>query len=402
IEEITATFGTTHARTTPGFQTPPPEMPSQAGNQGTPIISALTPPPPPPIINNMPVHQGDFDASLQQEYTALQQAFQAKDAELTAFHASFQEIREQLAQVHELIESKDREIAARDSELEQVRSTMELIQGELKNKDNALFRSKAKIDVLEESVIKFKQESTISLKKLQELQDEKKKVDDELQALLSKSDDLAKNLETVSKGSESEIDQLRCEKFEINERLKTRMDEVEILTTALREKDNHVYDLQREIEALKGKINEHEKTPEKVKHFEEHKIIMGLDAIFETINGIVKQATHNVIITLPNIKDLEKIDLSGLKSFCKVNVATKINMRDQTDLDLYQKYTGRNVEFRSYDLCDRFGLSVDRCIVLIGVNSKREPFAIVTEDEDAIDLLVKEFIVQTWTLGRKL
>ncbi len=377
-------------------------MPGQGEPGDIHKISKLTTPPPPPIITAAPAQEMDSYTALHQEHAALQHAYQAKEAELAIFQASFQEIREQLAQVHELIASKDREIASRENELEQIRSTVELIQGELKNKDNAVFRSKAKIDVLEESVIKFKQESAIATKKYQDILQEKNKIDEELQAMKTRNDELEGKLNDLSKGSEREVEQLRKEKFEINERLRTRMDEVEILTAALKEKDKQVDDLQEKVEALSSKIKEHDKEPEKVKHYEGHKIIMGHDAMFNTLNDITKKATHNIMITLPYIKDLEKIDFSGLKSFCKVNVATKINMKDQADLDLYQKYMNKNFEFRSYDLCDRFGLSVDRSIVLIGVNSKKEPFAIVTDDEDAIDLLVKEFIVQTWTLGRKL
>lgn len=390
IEEITR-----GSVSTSRFKDAPPAPPAIVR---TGEVAPLTPPPEFTPLQVPATFHDDVSVQLNQEIARLQQVVAQKDAELDEFHASFAQIQDQLKDVGDLIRTKDIEI-------EQLRGTMDLIQAELKNKDASLFRAKAKIDVLEESLAKVKQEAMVSGKKLDGLEAEKKALDGEIQLLKRENADLKARLDATSSESTSEIEQLRAEKFQINERLSKRMDEVAYLEGKVKEKDAVIVSLNDRLDTLVATAKDQDaaKPAGQARAIAGTFMINGRDTIIGKINELLDGAMHNVLLVVPSIQELKEIDLVKLKSHVKVQVACKIDMKSQSDLDLYQNYRDLNkVEFRSFDWGDRFGINVDRGVVLVGVNSKQEPFGIITTDEQGIDLLVKNFLIETWTIGRKL
>ncbi len=375
---------------------PPPEPPGARHE-----IAPLSPPPEPPTMRLLPQAAYTPVASvgtLQQENHQLkhdleqtQQALATKENELKAFNASFKEIQVQLSQVGDVLKAKD-------SEIEGLRSSVERFTTEAKNKDNAVFRSKAKIDVLEESLARSKHEAMAFQKKADDLQKEGARLAEGLQAMTKERADLQAKLDDISKTSQAEAENLRAEKLQINDLLLKRIAEVE-------EQEKQMLALQDEITTLKRTLGvEIESKRELLMKPEASaaRIVNGRDSIIKLFNELLDNAMHNVMIVVPSVKELQELDLMKLRPSVKVLLSVKIDMKSQIELDYVQdlqKLT--KIELRSFDNEDRFGINVDRGVVFIGVNSK-QPFGLVTEDPVAIDLFVKQFMIETWTLGRQI
>jgi sugar-specific transcriptional regulator TrmB len=165
-------------------------------------------------------------------------------------------------------------------------------------------------------------------------------------------------------------------------------------------------ELSEEIINLKEAMNakEDERIASEVQPAKEtNKIITGRDNIITRFNELLDAALHNVMLVVPTIADLKEIDLTKLKPSVKVLVSVKVDMTSQDDLDMVQGLSElNNIELRSFNNEDRFAINVDRGDVIIGVNSKNGPFGIHTQDSQAIDLFVKQFMLECWTLGRSL
>lgn len=334
---------------------------------------------------------------LKQALVQARQLIEMKDCELANFNTAFKEIQVQLAQVGDVIKAKD-------AEIEGLRSSAELIAAEMRNKDNAAFRAKAKIEVLEESVSRSKQEAIAYMKKAEDLQKENLKLGEDLRALAAEKSDLQAKMDEARKTAQAqveaiqaEIETIRAEKLQINERLMKRIAEVE-------EQEKIMLGLRDEIATLKRRLGEEIETKRSLETKPAEsttRIITGRDAIIQLFNKLLDNALHNVMIVVPSIKDLQELDLMKLKPSVKVLVSVKVDMKSQEELNYVMELGKLNkLDIRSFDNEDRFGINVDRGIVFIGVNSKTQPFGLLTEDPQAIDLFVKQFLIETWTLGR--
>ncbi|NMC05094.1 MAG: hypothetical protein GYA24_07785 [Candidatus Lokiarchaeota archaeon] len=398
IEQITRGMqpaGASTATSTP--LPPPPALPG--ARQG---MAPLTPPPEPPVLQ--PIQQAYYTPDQMAEALQLKQALvqarqliEMKDCELANFNTAFKEIQVQLAQVGDVIKAKD-------AEIEGLRSSAELIAAEMRNKDNAAFRAKAKIEVLEESVSRSKQEAIAYMKKAEDLQKENLKLGEDLRALAAEKSDLQAKMDEARKTAQAqveaiqaEIETIRAEKLQINERLMKRIAEVE-------EQEKIMLGLRDEIATLKRRLGEEIETKRSLETKPAEsttRIITGRDAIIQLFNKLLDNALHNVMIVVPSIKDLQELDLMKLKPSVKVLVSVKVDMKSQEELNYVMELGKLNkLDIRSFDNEDRFGINVDRGIVFIGVNSKTQPFGLLTEDPQAIDLFVKQFLIETWTLGR--
>jgi sugar-specific transcriptional regulator TrmB len=378
-------------------QMAPPSGPPGARHE----IAPLSPPPEPPAVQAMPqaaYAPNAMAGTLQQETFQLKQALvqarqtiEVKEGEIAAFNSSFKDIQVQLAQVSDMLKAKD-------SEIEGLRSSFEMLTIEAKNKDNAVLRSKAKIDLLEESTSRSKHEVMAFQKKAEELQKENEKIAGGLQAVTKEKADLQAKLDEISKTSQAEAENLRAEKLQINDRLLKRIAEVE-------EQEKKMLALQDEITTLKHKLGveiESKRELESKPDTSTARIINGRGSIIKLFNELLDNAIHSVMIVVPAIKDLQELDLMKLKPSVKVLLSVKVDMKSQAELDFVQELQKlTKIELRSFDNEDRFGINIDRGVVFIGVNSK-QPFGLVTEDQTAIALFVKQFMIETWTLGRQI
>nr|MDO8114391.1 hypothetical protein [Candidatus Sigynarchaeota archaeon] len=341
---------------------------------------------------------------LKQAVEQLRNALVAKDQELTSVSTSFNEIKDQLAQIGDVIK-------ARDTEIEGLRSTIESTMVESKNKDNVLFRTKAKLDVLTESATRSKQESLAFQKKCEELQKEKTQLESSVQAskheieelqskqttALKSSQGETEKLDATLKNAQGELESLRIEKSKLDERITKQTTEIEKLEKANASLTETIANSENE---KARKLEEQSKLASA-----STRIVTGRDNIIKIFNELLKTAMHSVMLVLPTMKDLKEFDLLKLKPSVKIMITTRIDMKNQHDLDTYQALTSletHNIDFRSFDNEDRFGINVDRGVVFIGVNSKSEPFGLLSYDTQAIDLFVKQFLIETWTLGRSL
>ncbi|MHA1368412.1 MAG: hypothetical protein ACTSWN_11950 [Promethearchaeota archaeon] len=340
--------------------------------------------------------------ALQVRVSRLEQELAQRNDELREYNQAFLEIKERLSEVNNIISMKD-------TEIKQLTARAEEMQASLKNKENNLFRAKAKISVLEEAATKAKKEAIVFKKKFEEISKEKEeletKLTEELQELKSEKEDLEKRLATLEEESTKTIESLRKEKFEINERLKARIDEIDHLKAKLSDSEKLIKALEQETAQLRYTILLKEKEEKEKKKIKVHgtQLFFGKDRIIELFNKLLDDALHNVMIVVPTMDDLMRLDLLKLKPSVKVSAMAKIDMANQKHLDYYESLSDlANIEIRSFDWEDRFGINVDRGKAFIGVNSKGEIFGVLTDDEDAIDFFVKRIIVECWTLARRL
>ena len=332
---------------------------------------------------------------LQQELQQARNDLAAKTAELASIEASFNDIKEQLAQVGDLIKTKD-------GEIEGLRTSNEQLLSETKNKDNSLVRSRAKIDLLEEASTKAKQEAAQYQQKCEEIENDKTTIEQEkatleekMAAVQQERDELQEKLDGTVKDMEGEIDTLRAEKLQISNKLTEQLDDVKSL-------ENKVAELYEENAQLKNDLDIMMAKPTKTT-VEKNQIITGRDNLIALFNQLLESAKHSVILVMPAIADLKDIDLTKLKPSVKALVSVKVDMTSQDDLDMVQELSKLSgVDLRSFNNDGRFGLNVDRGDVVIGVNSVEGLFGIYTQDRLAIDLFVKQFITDCWTGGRSL
>ncbi|HME50747.1 MAG TPA: hypothetical protein VKM55_00890 [Candidatus Lokiarchaeia archaeon] len=380
------------ASTSRGNLTPPPEPPGER-----PAVAGFTPLPVPPSL--IPTVDDGYEVAstgdavqLQQELQQARNELAEKAEELASIEASFNEIKDQLARVGDLISSKD-------GEIEGLRSTNELLLAETKNKDNSLVRSKAKVDLLEETATKAKREASEYKQRCEEIEQEKATLEENLVTLQQERDEMQAKLDDTSQNMGGEVETLRTEKFQINDRLTKRMEEVASLEQKVAELNEEIAQLKGDMEAknLEMSNTEARATSEK------NRIVTGRDNIIALFNELLDGALHNVMIVVPSMVDVKEIDLSKLKASVKTMISTKVDMTSQDDLDLVQALSDLNgVEVRSYDNSGRFAINVDRGDVAIGVDSTAGAFALHTQDPQAIDLFVKQFMLECWTLGRTL
>ncbi len=347
---------------------------------------------------------------LQQEnhqlLQALEQARQtiaAKDGEIANFNASFKEIQVQLTEIGEIIKSKD-------SEIEGLHSRIEMLTAESMNKDGEAFRWKAKYDLLEETVSRSKQEVMISQRKVEGFQKESEKANEALKVLTAekaelqvKLDELAKEsqakLDELKKQSQSEADALRAETLRVQDQLSGQ-------EAAVKEQEKKMRALQDEMATLKDKLVaeiESKKAIESKVSSTSMRLVIGSDAIIKLFNELLENALHSVMFVVPTLKELQQLDLTKLRSSVKATAAVKLDVASKADISIVEEIQKKHrIEIRAFNLDDRYGISVDRGIVFIGVNSKTEPFGMITQNEEAIDLFVRQFIIEAWTRGRPI
>lgn len=318
-----------------------------------------------------------------------------KTKALNDLEAAMLEIKEQLVGVAELIKSKDLEISTKDGELGQLRKEYEEIKAEMKNKDGALFRAKAKVEVLEEGLSSAKRTAIVSKKKLEEIQKEDEKIREELQRVKRERDELERKFNDLKVESESSLKEIKANKKLVDDLNAAKKEEIENLEKKIRERDDSIAVLKERLSKYEGDL---EQLKEAGKAYYE-----GRDAIIEMYNEQIKGALSSLMIVLPTITDLKAIDLSSLKPQVNVKICTNIDLSISEHVDLYNELKDiDNLEWRIFDREDRYGLSVDRGVIFMGTNSKIQPFGLLTEDEDAINLFMNNIIHECWTLGRRM
>ncbi|MEX2683678.1 MAG: hypothetical protein Q6373_019035 [Candidatus Sigynarchaeota archaeon] len=401
--------------------TPPPPPP--------PSIEEITrgmkgrPPPEPPAVQVVPQAAAPQVAPLQAAYTpdaaaamlqqenyqllqALEQARQtiaAKDSEIANFNSSFREIQVHLAEVGEIIKNKD-------TELEMLRARVEALTTESKNKDLESARWKAKYDLVEETIARAKQDVMVQQRKAEGFQKEIEKLNEALKVTNAEKAELQKKLEELSKESQAKLDEVKKQsQLEIEaERANTARikEELSKKDEEIKEHEKKMLAVKDEMATLKDKLVaeiESKKSLESKLNSTSMRLVLGRDAIINKFNELLEKALHNVMFVVPTLKELQLLDFKRVKPSVKVTGAVKLDVASKEDVqiaeELQKKY---RVEIRAFNLDDRYGINVDRGIVFIGVNSKTEPFGMITENPEAIDLFMRQFIVETWTRGRPL
>ncbi|MHA1891017.1 MAG: hypothetical protein ACTSYS_08510 [Promethearchaeota archaeon] len=382
-----------------GGQLPPVNPTINQSTKTRTGLAELTPPPEPPSLQPGPAtyHQEAYSgAGGQDEIARLRGKLARKESEMMELYENFKELKEHLKDVEEIINSKD-------IEAQELRSTMELVQGELKNKEKSLFRAKAKIEVLEESIAKLRKEILVLKKERNNIINERDELEKELRDFQKENLELKNKLEHVGADSKITIDTLRKEKFEINERLKKRMEEVDELKMRIMDQEESIAFLNDKVSELKNLLKEKENEPIHFEFDHSSQLIEGRENILRTISDLIKEAFHSILIVVPTIMDLKELDLESIKSTVQVRIATNIDRTKQEHLDYFSELSKKgNFQFRLFDKEDRYGLNLERGRVLMGFNSKEKPVAMVTADPDGIDLLLNKIIIESWTLGRRL
>jgi chromosome segregation ATPase len=402
-----------------------------------PKFNLPPPPPPPPSIEEITRERqaarssqaglqdayapDAMAAALQQEnhqlLQALEQARQmivAKDSELTSFNTSFKEVQVQLAQVGDVLKAKD-------SEIEGLRSRVETHAAVMKNKDGEASRWKAKYDLVEETISRSKQDALAFQRKVEGFQKESAKSNEALKAVTAEKAELQAKLDEASKQSQAKLDEAsKQSQAKLDEALKRSQADVEALRAEnarikdqllmheaqVKDKEMKAFTLQDEMATLKDKLVaeiESKKAVESKLSTTSLRVIIGSDAIIKLFNELLEKALHNVMFVVPTLKELQQLDLKKIKPSVKATACVKFEVASKEELkiveDIQKQY---RIDIRAFNLDDRYGINVDRGFVFIGVNSKTEPFGLLTENTEAIDLFMRQFIIECWTRGRPI
>ncbi len=392
----------------------------------------LTPPPPPPpsieeITRRAQVAGSSQarDASapdalvemLQQMKEALAQARQtivAKDSEIAGFTSSFKDVQVQLTQVGNVLKTKD-------TEIEELRSRVQVYSAEMKNKDGEAGRWKAKYDLLEETISRSKQDALASQRKVEWVQKENAKLNEALVAVTAEKADLQRKLDEVTKQSQVKLDEVvKQSQVNLDELAKRSQADVEALhaenarikdqiamyEAQVKDQELKTFTLKEEMTTLKDKLvaeTESKKALEMKLGASKMRVIIGSDAIIQIINELLDSALHSVMLVVPSIKELRKLNLKKLRPSVKAMASVKLDVTSKADVSYVEELQKQyRIDIRVFTNEDRYGLNVDRGVVFIGVNSKTEPFGLITENPEAIDLFMKQFIIETWTRGHPI
>ena len=263
-----------------------------------------------------------------------------------------------------------------------------------------------------------------SLKKQLETKDNLIKLKDEqvktLENSLTLKDDQIETLEKTLKTKDNETKTLE-------KTISLKEEEIRKLTAStvdsnfLKEKDEAINQLQKEIEILNGELSkadeeleslelENEKLRKAQSSSKDVKIMdftntqITKSEILEKMREILESAISNVTIVVPIIEDLQELYLYELRSSVNMKIACTINPGIDEHSELLDEFESLdNISLRNYERQDRYVLSRDGEELLFAVigNSENNNLVIHTKDPKHIKLF-NSIAMEGWIQSRKV
>ena len=115
------------------------------------------------------------------------------------------------------------------------------------------------------------------------------------------------------------------------------------------------------------------------------------------IKEISKRATSSILIVVPELKDIESINLYELKSSTSIKIACKVD-----HLEIFDELISLgNVKIRNYEREDRYGIIRDNAELFISIfgEDKNNLLTFYTDDMKHIQV-VNTLITECWINGK--
>jgi len=254
-----------------------------------------------------------------------------------------------------------------------------------------------------DSLIKLKDDQIKALEDALKVKDEQIET---LEKTLKTKDDGAKTLEKTIKLKEEEINKLNSAAINPNivrekdEAISQLQKELEILNEELTKGDEDLENLELENEKLRKAQTS--STDAKIIDFTN--IQVSKSEILKKMREILENAISNVTIVVPTIEDLQELYLYELRSSVSMNIACSINPGIEEQSELLDEFESLdNISLRNYVRRDRFVLTRDGEELLLAVIGKSEDNNLVihTKNQKHFKLL-NSIATEGWIQSRKI
>jgi len=258
----------------------------------------------------------------------------------------------------------------------------------LETKDNLLRLKDEQVETLENS-LKWKDEQIKTIENSLKIKDEK---DRTLEKTIKLKDDEIRKLNSASidRGALKEKD----EKIEQLEK------ELEIINGELAKADEELESLELENEKLRKASSI---STDKIVDFTNVQITKS--EILEKMKEVLQNnAMANVTIVVPSIEDLQELYLYELRSSVAMNIACSINPGIDEHSELLQEFESLdNISIKNYEQGDRYGVIRDAEELLIAVIGRSENNHLVFHTKDSKHIrLLNSLITESWIRSRKV
>lgn len=258
----------------------------------------------------------------------------------------------------------------------------------LQTKENLLLLKDEQVKTMENS-LKWKDEQIKTLENSLKIKDEKDRTLEKTIAL--KDDEIRKlNSASIDRGALKEKD----EKIEQLEK------ELEILNGELAKADEELENLELENEKLREASST---STDKIIDFTNVQITKS--EILEKMREVLQNnAMANVTIVVPSIEDLQELYLYELRSSVSMNIACSINTGIDEHSELLREFESLdNISIKNYEQRDRYGVIRDGEELLIAVIGRSENNHLVFHTQDSKHIrLLNSLITESWIRSRKV
>ncbi len=200
-----------------------------------------------------------------------------------------------------------------------------------------------------------------------------------------------------------------------------KLDSSAVDKTILKEKENQIIQLHKEIEILNEellkadedlerlkleneKLKEVQTSSDDVKIMDFTNLQITRSMILEKMREILEKAIANVTIVVPSIEDLQELYLYELRSSVSMKIACKISSEIEEHSELLDEFESLdNIGLRNYERADRYVLTRDGEELLLAIigKSKDNHLVIHTKDPKHITLL-NSISTEGWIQSRKV
>ncbi|MHA1294190.1 MAG: hypothetical protein ACTSQJ_16175 [Promethearchaeota archaeon] len=258
------------------------------------------------------------------------------------------------------------------------------------------------IKTLQDS-IKLKEDQISMLKDSINMKDEQiKTIEDSLK---TKIKTLEKELEIkevqLNSSSSTEVNEsILIEKDKEIEELKK---EIEILNDELSKSDEELEQMELELSKLKENFSNNASTIDSKIIDYTHIQITKLE-IIEKMREILEQALHNVMITVPDITDLQDLYLYEVRSSVNMKISCLIDPSLENHTELLEEFESLdNISIRMFDGKDRYVLNRDGEEMFFAVKGNEDNNHLVFHSKDSAHIkLFNSLIMESWLRGRKI
>jgi len=254
-----------------------------------------------------------------------------------------------------------------------------------------------------DNLIKLKDEQVKTLENSLQLKDEQIKT---LEKTLKTKDDETKTLEKTIALKEEEIRKIASSAVdtsilkEKDEAITQLQKEIEILNEELAKADEELESLELENEKLRKA--ESSSADVKIMDFTNIQIIRS--QILEKMREILEKAIANVTIVVPSIEDLQELYLYELRSSVSMSIACSINPGIDEHSELLEEFESLdNISLRNYERADRYVLTRDGEELLLAVIGDSEDNNLVIHTKDPKHFkLFNSLATEGWIQSRKV